>query len=164
MRAATALDGPAFLPLSGSAQTRTVVAFRVHEQLPWLVPMAGQRPQLILDARIARIPNTQSWFRGMLNVRGNLVPVLDLAAWAGLDSTAQAVVTIDAGPLSLALLSLGPPKVLRAQPAPPAPVSVSPLADFLGACLASDEGLLREFDPFPWLRTSAVGIALAAPD
>ncbi|MFT5172305.1 MAG: twitching motility protein PilI [Gammaproteobacteria bacterium] len=56
------------------------------------VLIGGQR--LLLDGSgavrvlepvpIARLPNTHHWFLGLANVRGNLVPVYDLAQWQGL--------------------------------------------------------------------------------
>jgi len=39
---------------------------------------AQERAEVIEQVRPCAIPNTPAWFRGMINVRGNLVPVFDL--------------------------------------------------------------------------------------
>lgn len=162
MREPSSLEAPSFLPLDPAAQSHACIAFGVHPALPWLALPDGQRAQMILDARVARIPNTQCWFRGMLSVRGNLLPVFDLAAWAGLQSEADSVLTVEDGPHALALLSLGAPRVLRAHAVRTPPAVATPLTTHLGAAFQADELLLRSFDPFAWLRASARSIALAA--
>lgn len=37
-----------------------------------------QPAEVIVPPRICAIPNTPDWFRGMINLRGNLLPVFDL--------------------------------------------------------------------------------------
>ncbi len=47
--------------------------------------LAGDGAVRVLEPPAAfRLPNTRGWFLGLSNVRGNLVPVFDLAAWQGL--------------------------------------------------------------------------------
>mgnify|MGYP003952499105 CR=1 FL=1 len=38
----------------------------------------GDVAELVRGARVSAVPNTPSWFVGLINRRGNLVPVFDL--------------------------------------------------------------------------------------
>jgi twitching motility protein PilI len=64
----------------------------IHPRRRYGVVIGGQR--LLLDGSgavrvlepgpLSRLPNTHDWFLGLANVRGNLVPVYDLARWQAL--------------------------------------------------------------------------------
>lgn len=53
------------------------MCFRVGD-LGLLFPFSAGR-EVIAPPAVSRIPNTASWFRGLANVRGTLVPVVDAA-------------------------------------------------------------------------------------
>lgn len=52
------------------------IAFRVAESL--LVAEMGEVMEIIDPPHCSRVPGTQSWFLGLANMRGNLLPVTDL--------------------------------------------------------------------------------------
>ena len=41
--------------------------------------------EVVIDFKLFAIPNTSSWMRGWVNVRGNLVPVYDMSGLLGFD-------------------------------------------------------------------------------
>lgn len=43
----------------------------------------GEVTEILQPPDMARIPHTKDWVRGMANVRGNLLPVMDLAGYLG---------------------------------------------------------------------------------
>ncbi|MDH5633876.1 MAG: chemotaxis protein CheW [Gammaproteobacteria bacterium] len=66
------------------ARAVTRQSFRVGD-LHLLVPQDATREVLRLPG-CSRIPNTPNWFKGLANVRGGLVPVIDMALALGLDN------------------------------------------------------------------------------
>ncbi len=48
---------------------------------------AGEKVEVIDAVPACPIPNTPQWFAGMINVRGNLLPVFDLKLLLNLDAT-----------------------------------------------------------------------------
>ncbi len=42
--------------------------------------------EVVVDFKLFAIPNTSTWMRGWVNVRGNLVPVYDMSGLLGFDS------------------------------------------------------------------------------
>ncbi len=60
------------------------IALRPHDALPWLLLPQGVALEILIDASAVRVPNTHDWFHGVVSQRGNLLPIFDLAAWAGL--------------------------------------------------------------------------------
>lgn len=46
----------------------------------WLVEMSELK-ELLPVGKIKPVPHAQSWYRGLTNVRGNLISVIDFAAW-----------------------------------------------------------------------------------
>lgn len=62
------------------------------------------------NLKIVRVPGTPPFYRGVINVRGQIITVLDLRPFFGLDATeevivADEVVMVKAGQLHLALLA-----------------------------------------------------------
>lgn len=53
----------------------------------WLVELTDAR-ELIPVPALTDVPNTQSWFRGVVGIRGELFGVVDFAAFHGLEPTA----------------------------------------------------------------------------
>ena len=45
----------------------------------------GKLSEVVIDYVIHPIPNTQKWFLGMINMRGNLVPVFDIGTLLKVD-------------------------------------------------------------------------------
>lgn len=74
--------------LSGQAAERGVgrewvgVAFRLGTE-NFLVARDETREVLGYPAILARVPGAKSWIRGLANVRGQLLPVVDLRAFLG---------------------------------------------------------------------------------
>lgn len=65
----------------------------------------GVAAQLEIDINPAPVPNTKPWLRGVLNLRGNLVPVFDVGLWHGLPaSDSKQALVVDPGPSGLAVL------------------------------------------------------------
>jgi twitching motility protein PilI len=70
--------------LPAQAETReewSGVGFRIGGS-HYLAAM-GEVTEILSVPELARIPHTRGWVRGMANVRGNLLPVMDLAGYLG---------------------------------------------------------------------------------
>lgn len=64
--------------------------------------------EVMKEATIYPIPNTQKWMKGLINLRGNLIPVYDMALLLGLSqksSRNDIVLIVGRGADSLALVS-----------------------------------------------------------
>lgn len=75
--------------------------------------------EVIPSAQIYRIPNTRAWVLGVINLRGNLVPVFDLMR--RLDETAtkaedQRLLVLDQGERAVGIYIDGLPKGLKIDP------------------------------------------------
>lgn len=57
------------------------IAFRVGRDC--LVSQLGEVIEVLEYPVLSRVPRTRSWVHGLANVRGNLLPVVDLGAWLG---------------------------------------------------------------------------------
>ena len=92
-----------------------------------------------------RLPNVPSWFLGIANLHGALVPVFDLARWAGVEpqSTARRMLLVLAhGADAAGIVIDGLPRRLRWAPDQKADAAVAParLAPFVrGAALIEGE-------------------------
>ena len=92
-----------------------------------LVP-AGMLSELVEDTKVYRLPTTAPWFRGLINLRGDLVPVFDLKAlFTSEDQTAESlnVLVLDAGARAVSVLIDGLPVTIdtgrRLDQSPPLP-------------------------------------------
>ena len=63
------------------------VAFRLGGEA-FLLAREETREVLAYPAAITRVPGARAWIRGLSNVRGQLLPVIDLRAFLGAGSTA----------------------------------------------------------------------------
>lgn len=129
------------------------IGFRIHATLPRLVLPAGMSSQLALDPVLAPVPNTKSWLRGVLNARGNLVPVFDIGLWHGLEAqpVSAHVLVVSAGGAAMAVTCCEQPSLLAVRPV--GAVSVDdPMAVFSAILFVAQEGSIYEFDPHAWLR------------
>lgn len=144
----------------GSATLR--IAFRPHRDLPWLLAPEGVPLQVLIDASPVRVPNTRAWFRGMVSQRGNLLPVFDLAGWAGLPAETGArpqTVAIGVGALACAVLCDTAPTLIAPGDEIAATDEGGALSGFLGRGYASAQGSAREFDFRRWLTAAAQQIS-----
>ncbi|EAR21380.1 chemotaxis protein CheW [Nitrococcus mobilis] len=57
------------------------VGFRLGGQR-FVAPL-GEVVEILTPPRVARVPHTKSWVSGVANVRGNLLPIMDLNAYLG---------------------------------------------------------------------------------
>jgi len=134
------------------------IALRAHRDLPWLLMPQGVPLQILIDATPVRVPNTRSWFRGVVSQRGNLLPVFDLAGWAGLETDEQTrplVVAIGAGQLSCAVIADFSPMLIVPEEATTQANDDGALSGFLGQGYACAQGDAREFDFRRWLTAAA---------
>ncbi|MBJ9974908.1 purine-binding chemotaxis protein CheW [Pseudomonas sp. S75] len=58
------------------------IGFRIAGQW-WVAPM-GEVAEVLREPRSSRVPGVQPWVRGVANLRGRLLPVMDLSAFLGL--------------------------------------------------------------------------------
>lgn len=134
------------------------IAFRPHHQLPWLLLSDGVPLQILIEATPVRVPNTRPWFHGVVSQRGNLLPVFDLAAWAGLTDETDArrqVVAIGQGAQACAVLCATAPALLTVVEETSASFEAGALSPFLGRGYTSALGMAHEFDIQRWLTTAA---------
>lgn len=59
----------------------TGIAFRVDGAN--LIAPLGEVSEILTLPSLSRVPGTQSWVKGIANVRGNLLPVMDLQGYLG---------------------------------------------------------------------------------
>jgi len=147
----------------GAPQAVPRLGFRPHPQLPWLLAPPGVPLQVLIEAAPVRVPNTPHWFRGVVSQRGNLLPVFDLAGWAGLDDTGMErpqVVSVGSGAQACAVLCGITPSLISIVEDAEADAagSAGALAPFLGRAYATSLGLAREFDVARWLAAAASNI------
>ncbi len=113
--------------------------------------LSGNTVSEVLDRpQIFPVPNTASWFEGLINLRGNVVPIFDLRELFGTTPNAgerQMILVIDKGEDALGIAIDGLPV-----PAPDsAPLNKRPslpgvLENFTGTVYEHDENLWLEVD------------------
>ena len=70
------------LPLQqAAAQTWSGIGFRMGERL-FVAPM-GEVGEVLHEPRYTLLPGVKSWVKGVANVRGRLLPVMDLCGFFG---------------------------------------------------------------------------------
>jgi chemotaxis signal transduction protein len=85
--------------------------------LRMLIPR-GLRAEILIQPTINRLPGSPPWLLGLVNARGELIPVIDLPIWAGLPRSIekiQRVLHLGAGEQSFALLVDAEPRLLFTQ-------------------------------------------------
>lgn len=133
--------------------TEPFFGFRVGG-LGFLVPVHTYC-EVIEQTQVNPLPNTQPWFGGLLNLRGNLVPVIDLHRLLGeavADAKKRRLFTIDKGEKAVALWIDGLPEVhgIVPQPVPELPALPAVLERHV-ACGYPHQGqvwLLLEYSGF----------------
>ena len=146
------------VPIWPAETTARSLGFRYADDSPWLILPAGVGLELTLDIIPRLVPNTPAWIAGVINWRGTLLPVFDIAAWlCGTRSTTTGMRTIvvGKGQEAAALLTTGEPRVIPCVPArrPDAPTN-SRLSPFLTRHLTSPDGDAFEFSHIHWFRSA----------
>ncbi|MFT5445299.1 MAG: twitching motility protein PilI [Gammaproteobacteria bacterium] len=121
------------------------------------VLIGGQR--LLLDGSgavrvletgpMSRLPNTHSWCLGLANVRGQLVPVFDLAQWQNqpVPESGRMTLVIGADDQAAAtLVDLSPRNVLLPDVACTEPALPAGFAAYAGQAFALGDGVWTELD------------------
>lgn len=116
----------------------------------WLMLGSTTNAEVINDASVFSIPNTPDWFLGLVNQRGNLVPVFDLKQLFGMEPAVirkSHMLVIDEGQKSACVLVDELPKsgknMQRLGKTPPMPDSLS---GHLGDAYHKDNMVWVEFD------------------
>lgn len=156
----SATDGSVSGVVSTAPAVAPRIAFQAHPQLPWLLVPEGVPMQVLIDAVPVRVPNTRSWFKGVVSQRGNLLPVFDLADWAGLSASdaKPLIVSAGVGASACAIVCAATPTLLFAEREATPAATVAALEPFLGRAHASAQGIAREFDLQRWLAAAAQDI------
>ena len=76
-------------PADAASREWVGIALRVAGEL-YLVAREETREVLALPAQLTRIPGAKPWIRGLANVHGTLMPVIDLRQYLGGGPTPQA--------------------------------------------------------------------------
>ncbi len=66
---------------AGQQESWIGLGFRLGED--WLVAPRAEVREVIVPPTLTRVPRTRPWFQGLANVRGNLLPVVDLQQLIG---------------------------------------------------------------------------------
>jgi CheW-like domain len=141
---------------------RPRIALRPHAALPWLVLPEGLPLQMLMDVVPVRVPNTRTWFHGVLSQRGNLMPVFDLGHWAGLEPIARQqahLVSVGQGAHAYALLCVATPSLIITSGDLAYEPDTGALAPYLGAASVSTYGPVYEFDAHRWLASATQQVA-----
>ena len=115
----------------------------------------------VVEARaIAAMPNAPRWLAGVMNLRGNPVPVFDLAAALALARNDEAqksmVLVLDKGDAAAGLLIDGMPRVVpHGKLIEPPTALPARLAPFALQALATADGVWLEFDHAGFLTSLA---------
>lgn len=76
------------LPLQETRQQGwTGIGFRMGERF-YVAPM-GEVSEILHEPHVAALPGVKPWIKGVANLRGRLLPVMDLCAFFGLELSAQ---------------------------------------------------------------------------
>jgi len=98
-----------------------------------LVIDRNKASEIVDDVPVRAIPNTPLWLSGLINLRGNLVPVFDLKALFGIareQSEKRWMLIVDKGDKAIALPVEGLPRIVdigqRSAQLPPTPEPLRP--------------------------------------
>lgn len=67
---------------AGAAQTWGGLGFRLNNI--WLATPRDEVREVIVPPKLTRVPNVRAWLLGVANVRGSLLPIIDLRQFLGL--------------------------------------------------------------------------------
>ena len=114
-----------------------------------LIP-SGILAELVEEAEIYEIPTTSTWFRGLINLRGNLVPVFDLKDLFALEDEGAGLsnlLVVGSAETAVGVLIDGSPRTLhprqRLEQLPPLP---APLRGHTRAAYAWEQEIWIDFD------------------
>ena len=71
--------------------TNQYLAFRLGDEL-YAIDVANAR-EIVEQSAVTRLPKTPVWMRGLINLRGNVLPVIDLKMKLGMGATLETVDT-----------------------------------------------------------------------
>jgi twitching motility protein PilI len=127
---------------------RVRYGFRIGDLGLLINPDTGSEALPMLP--IFSIPNTAPWLTGMINLRGNLVPIFDLAVLFDMPRSAGSqtfVIVLDKGVNGVGMIIDALPRALigmqRMNNVPPLPRM---LEKYVGASYDTDFGMWLEFD------------------
>jgi chemotaxis signal transduction protein len=131
------------------------------EPLRMLLPR-GLRAEILIQPTINRLPGAPNWLLGLVNARGELIPVIDLPLWAGLARSTekmQRVLHLGAGEQSFALLVDAEPRLLFTQPTNTSVQSALPdaLQGFVEHTVLSDGVVWFDLNYGAWLSSFTRG-------
>lgn len=141
------------------------VLFRCAPCLPWLVVPVDVQVQWRVAPRLASLPGVAQWCMGVVNERGWVLPVFDLARWMGAapkSGPAVGCILIGREHAAFGLMSDAPPRLGRVG-ATVAPVTATagPLAGCLGDAIEHAPGdIAFEFDHARWLTEALVQMTM----
>ena len=117
-------------PAAAEATEQTRHGFRIGDR--GLLLDARRSGEYLGQPSIFPVPNTADWFAGLVNLRGNLVPVFDLQRLIDPGSEAAGpprVLVLDRGERAIGLRVEGPPRNVRPGRALEQPPAVEPPLD-----------------------------------
>jgi chemotaxis signal transduction protein len=131
------------------------IALRPHDALPWLLLPQGVALEILIDASAIRVPNTNTWFHGVVSQRGNLLPIFDLSMWAGLHPAAdrqRQVVVVGLESRLFGVLSDTTPALLHIEDTGDRQATYNgPLSPYLSHIRSNGREEAYEFDASAWL-------------
>jgi twitching motility protein PilI len=131
-------------------------------ELRCLLPK-GLRAELIHSPNISALPSSKPWLVGIVNVRGELVPVIDLLRWAGLNAAADTVANLTTqilllgqGESAIAITTLQAPQFVLTTPSNHyAGLEVPKLLPYISAKFIADKAHWIDLDFDAWLTALA---------
>ena len=126
----------------------------------------GTSCEVMKNFTVYPIPNTRTWLQGLVNLRGNLIPVYDFSLLLGLSNEPmihESLLIIDSGQQSAGLLIDGLPlpcDTSRWPALPSSPKLPAVLSESVGQAFSIDEVLWLEFDHRAFLRDATAKVAL----
>src|SRR5690606_40471152 len=74
-----------------AVKTWAGIGFRMGERL-FVAPM-GEVGEILHEPRYTQLPGVKSWVKGVANVRGRLLPIMDLCGYFGLELSPRTLPT-----------------------------------------------------------------------
>ena len=127
--------------------TPTRFGFRIGD-LGLLVP-TGMVSELIEESEVYSLPTTPDWFRGLMNLRGSLVPVFDLKILFEMrtGSIKSRLLVLNERSKAVGVIIDSPPKtVALGQPLPQTPPLPQLLAQYSQGAYVKNQDIWIEFD------------------
>ncbi len=163
------MDSPEVLGAHTPAAELRFVVNITPGQAGLVLPL-GLQGEIWPSPRLAPLPGTSRWLLGLVNLRGTLAPVYELAGslgWKEPPVAEQRVLILGEGEERVGMVIHGDPRPLTLHPAP-APPPPDSLARFVGSSFKSENGeRYWELELPTWIHharpTSVVGGAEITP-